>query len=300
MTGHRSYAAGTPEPLTVQAAPQVAEMFHLSPYVWREAEGYGLLLRTVNDSEVATEKVSRAHYGHSRDGVTFAVEDVPVLAAGPEMDDRDGSEDPTLVFDGDRLVVFYSGWNQDTGEGHLLRAVGRDVHQLAKAGRVLPEPNDFPFAKETSVVQDPDGSWRMFFEYARDGASLIGTATAAVLDGPWTFGPDVIAPRPDSWDAWHLSPGPILYWGSEAPVLIYNGATKDAHWRIGWAELSPDASTVTARCTDPLVVPGDVSGDATDIAFAASAVDTDQGFQLYYSLSDKTLMRVPVTVNDPG
>lgn len=160
-------------------------MYVLSPFVYREGSAYGMLVRVVNRSERPEEKVARVHYASSVDGLTFRMEDQPVIPAGPEADDHDGAEDPTRLVHGARDIVFYSGWNQAVKEGRLLRASGPEVHSLVKEGRVLPESDRYRATKEPSVVQRPDGSWRMFFEYAAEKASRIGVADALTIDGLW-------------------------------------------------------------------------------------------------------------------
>lgn len=131
----------------------------------------------------------------------------------------------------------------------------------------------------------------MFFEYSAEDASKIGLATAAALEGPWAYESLDFPARPKVWDAWHLSAGPILAQNSAAPIMLYNGATQSAHWRIGWATLDSDYRQIRARGEEPLVEPSDVGGDATDIAFAASAVEQAGVVWLYYSVSDQRLMR---------
>ena len=135
----------------------------------------------------------------------------------------------------------------------------------------------------------------MFFEFARDGASLIGQADSDDLDGGWSEPADApLGPRPDAWDAWHLSAGPVIGEGSDRPVMFYNGATQDANWRIGWAAFDRDFGEVTARSEDPLVQPEEVGEGSTDIAFAASALETEDGILLYYSQSDQHLRRATI------
>jgi len=155
---------------------------------------------------------------------------------------------------------------------------------------VLTEPNRYRNAKETAVVRAADGTWRMFFEYA-DGRSLIGMAEASSLDGPWEPRPDPFGTRDGHWDSWHLSPGPIVGAGTDAPVLFYNGADDQTRWRIGWAQLDADCRSVVARSDEPTIVPPEVSGEDSDIAFAASAVEDGDSLWVYYSVSDKDLVR---------
>ena len=290
------YAVGEPEALVIDVAPALSGMFLLSPYTWTEGRQWRLALRTVPDADRPEDKVSRVHLGSSDDGVHFAMDAQPFLApdADPDADDHDGCEDPTVVQSGE-YAVFYSGWNQGRDTGHLLWAAGADMDGLTRRGRVLPEPQTYENAKEASLAQVADGSWRLFFEYAKDGRSLIGAAEAGALEGPWSACPDPFGPRPGQWDDHHLSPGPILGAGTDTPVLIYNGANEQTHWRIGWAQLDPDCRHVVARSDEPLVTPPPADGDATDIAFVASAVEEAEQTYLYYAVSDRSLFRVALT-----
>jgi len=290
------YEVGEPEALVIDAAPSLARMYALSPYVWIEGGQWRLALRAVPRTDRAEDKVSRVHLGTSDDGLRFAMDDEPFLAPGPDPadDDRDGCEDPTVV-ESDGYAVFYSGYNQQTAKGQLLWAAGGDIRGLTKRGRVLPEPQAYDNAKEASVLQAADGTWRLYFEYARDGHSVLGAAEAPALEGPWTPCPPPFGLREGHWDDYHLSPGPIIGAGGDAPVLIYNGANRDTHWRIGWAQLDADCRRVVARSDGPLITPPPVEDDATDIAFAASAVEQGRTVFLYYAVSDRDLFRVPLS-----
>jgi predicted GH43/DUF377 family glycosyl hydrolase len=102
-------------------------------------------------------------------------------------------------------------------------------------------------------------------------------------------------PRKDGWDNWHLSPGPMLMDKPDEPVMFYNGATRDARWRIGWIAFDKECRSVVDRCIQPLLVPPPVEDrTATDIAFAASAIVKDGEIWLYYSLEDRRLMRAKI------
>jgi len=278
-------------PITLEATSPLTEMYTLSPFVWREHGHYGLLLRAVNRSANAAEKVSRIYYGQSDDGARFVMGRDPVIAPGPDPDDHDGCEDPTVAVDGGVTYVYYSGWNGTDGRGQLLLAEGADGAHPRKRGVILPSTDDARNPKEASIARIADGTWRLFFEYAADGASKIGVASAPAVDGPWTVLEPIVVARPAHWDGWHLSPGPLLEADTERPVMFYNGATRDTKWRIGWIAFDAGFTRVVDRCDDPVIVPPPPEGDATDIAFAASAVELDGTIQLYYSVADKDLMR---------
>ncbi|MDQ2681115.1 MAG: hypothetical protein M3Y21_08865 [Candidatus Eremiobacteraeota bacterium] len=289
---HRFTVART-ERISLDAAKPLCDMYTLSPDVWRTPDGYELLLRAVNRSEVAAEKVARIYHGTSPDGLRFAMDANPVIPPGPDEADRDGCEDPTCVeFEGSHYV-YYTGWNQSKLRGQLMYASGTDIHALEKRGVSLPDSDQIKNPKEATLVAVKDGTWRLFFEYARDGASRIGIANSAHVTGPWTVEGDPFEARGDSWDCWHLSTGPILLSRPQHPIMFYNGATQNAMWRIGWIEFDATYQNVIARSEDPLIVPQDLMGQDTDIAFAASCThfNADKCY-LYYSVADKDMYRV--------
>lgn len=277
--------------------PEIAAMYMLSPFVWEEDGQYVMLLRVVNRSDNPSEKVARVHLGRSADGLLFELTDSPVIAPGPDVDgslDSGGCEDPTAVRVDGIYFVYYSGWNERIKRGELLLASGRDLEHLDKRGIALPSSDLARNPKEATVVQARDGSWRLFFEYAHEDRSKIGVATAPNVEGPWNVLPPLFHARA-RWDSWHLSTGPILTSNPEHPVMFYNGATRNAHWRIGWVVFDENYTTVVARGEHPIVLPHiKRNHDDTDIAFAASAIEVDGAIHLYYSVADQYVTRAIV------
>ncbi len=136
--------------------------------------------------------------------------------------------------------------------------------------------------------------WRLFFEYAVAGASRIGIASAPAVDGPWTVLHSFFDPRPQRWDSWHLSTGPVLTTDLRRPVMFYNGATRQANWRIGWVVFDENYTRIIARCDEPMIAPPPREIGDTDIAFAASAIEENDVIHLYYSIADKDMLRATV------
>lgn len=272
-------------------------MYKLSPFVWREGERFELLLRVVNYSDMAAEKVARIHRGISLNGLDFALGDTPVIAPGDDVPgsyDSGGCEDPTVAFVDGRFYVYYSGWNEHLKRGELLLAQGASLEHLEKRGIALPSTANASNPKEAEIVRAADGTWRLFFEYAHDDRSKIGIASAPHVDGPWTVQAPLFAARP-GWDEWHLSTGPVIGGDDILPVMFYNGATRAAQWRIGWVVFDPMFTRVVARCEHPIVLPGERRfPEDTDIAFAASAVEDGDRIQLYYSIADRHVMRATI------
>jgi predicted GH43/DUF377 family glycosyl hydrolase len=168
---------GEPQLLEFRRPPDLADFFVLSPYVVRSERRYEMLLRLVNPSDDPTMKVSRIYHASSIDGIAFDV-GPEVIAAG-DWDDSDGAgcEDPTVVGNAGAYSVFYSGYNAVHNSTSMLRATGKSLTGLTKTGVVFPPDAAHRNTKEAALVRAPNG-FRMFFEYARAGASLIGVADA--------------------------------------------------------------------------------------------------------------------------
>ena len=279
-------------PMTLHRTNRLANMYVLSPYVWREGEMFHVLVRAVprRDDEPRL-KMAEIWHGISTDGCHFEMETAPVIFPGPDLIDLDGCEDPTVHVDGETVRVWYTGYNQKEKTGRLILARGPDVARLAKAGLAIDSTPAFTNPKEATVAAIDAGRWRMYFEYARGGASLIGQAETDDLDGPWRDVADSpLSPRPDQWDCWHLSAGPVIGERTRRPTMFYNGATQDATWRIGWATFDQRFTRIVDRCEKPLIVPDLIADEgASDIAFAASAVEKDDHVLLYFSRSDQDL-----------
>ena len=297
MTG---FALEALDEITFDCSEPLASMYMLSPCVWREPAHFELLLRVVPRSSVAAEKIARIHFGSSSDGLAFDLEAEPVIAPDPDMDspaayDSGGCEDPTLAYLNRTYYVYYSGWNEMLMRGELLLAAGPDVHHLEKRGIALASSERAMNPKEATIVRVADGSWRLFFEYAHEDRSKIGLAQSASVAGPWEVLDPLFEARPDTWDSWHLSTGPILSSNLEFPVMFYNGATRDAHWRIGWVVFDAEFTKVLARSEAPIVLPHIKRNfDDTDIAFASSALEVDDVIHLYYSVADQYCCRAVI------
>lgn len=274
------------------ATPDIDRMYVLSPYVWHDGEGDRALLRLVNRAKDPHEKVARIHMARSIDGITFAIDDEPAIAPTQGGPDANGCEDPTVVVDGARTYVFYSGWSETTQTGTLLSASSECDGAFVKGGTQIVSSARFANPKEAGLVRCSRGDWALFFEYARDDASCIGLARASSLAGPWTIDEAFAFPtRASTWDSWHVSPGPIVRLASGPPTMFYNGADRDGAWRFGWVTFDEELTRIVERSGEPILVPPEPEGDEADIAFVASVVVRDVGLDLYYSVADKICKR---------
>ncbi len=269
-------------PLRFTGGPARENEYLLSPFAY--AAGHEVFVRAVprRDDEPA-RKISRAFHGRSADGIAFELDAEPAIMPGPDPFDLGGVEDPTVVEDAGTLHVFYSGWDGVAGRSTMLRAAGPHAGALVKFGAVLP-PDALP-AKEPTLVRR-DGGWTMFYEVERDAASLNASATATSLLGPWTLGDDVLRPRPDHFDDYHLSPVAFVRAPDGTRVLIYNGATRDGRWQIAWCALDEKCGRVLARADAPVIEASRNAQDQRELAFGASVVVNGDGLYVYYSIAD--------------
>jgi predicted GH43/DUF377 family glycosyl hydrolase len=284
------------EKLILECSPPLSGMFQLSPFVWLENGEYQILMRAVNPSEDPAQKVARIYSGTSKDGLHFKMSEGPVIAPSTKPYDKDGCEDPTVVCIGKKYLVYYTGWNQTKMEGQLILAKGDALDQLKSSGIVLGSKSPYINPKEATVSQLKNGKWQLLFEYANNKRSKLGVATSESAEGPWKIKGEYLPAAKDSWDNYHLSPGPVVITPQGNMVLFYNGSDDQAKWRIGWAELD-EKGKVTARSKKPLIVPPKSKKGESDIAFAASAVLVKEAIWLYYTTADKTTYRAIISIH---
>jgi predicted GH43/DUF377 family glycosyl hydrolase len=290
------FAVEAIESVEVKGPKAVEGAALMSPYVWGRDKGYGILVRVVPPPGAAPASTGAIWYGESDDGLSFQLTDAPVIAPRRELD-IGGCEDPTLVLLEDRALVYYTGVDTAGATGQLLVAEGPDVQHLAKTRIALASSKSQGNTKEASIDRTLADGWRLFYEYARDEASLVGLAIGPGPTGPWDEQPQPFAPRDKRWDSWHLSTGPLLTTHKDTPVMFYNGATRDARWRIGWVAFDADYRHVVDRCVEPLIAPPPRPDRAlADIAFAASLLSEPDSAQsiLYYSCGDAWLERAHI------
>ncbi|WP_235511939.1 glycosidase [Sphingomonas sp. Leaf23] len=281
------------EDVTIEGPPELMARDLMSPFVWREGDGrYAMMVRAVVPPGQELIDTGVIWAGWSDDGRHFRMLDRPSIVPGPDDHDAGGVEDPTVVRTDAGYVVYYSGVLADHSHGELSYASGPSLDALTKSGVALASSKSEGNTKEATVDRTADGGWRLFYEYAADEASRIGLAVGPDVAGPWEEQPTPFTPRENSWDDWHLSTGPLLTDDPARPVMFYNGATRDARWRVGWVAFDAEYSRVVARGIQPLVTPPPVDDrSATDIAFAASVVVVEGAIWLYYSLEDRRLAR---------
>ena len=221
----------------------------MSPYVWRQADGrLGIMVRAVPPLDGPQTDTGVVWYGTSDDGQRFGMTDAPVIAPGPGPEDEGGIEDPTVLRWHDDIVVYYTGVTADHSTGQMLYAVGPSPTELYKKGVALAS------SKSKGNVKEGDGRAHRRGQVA---AVLRIRSRARVLDRH--------GHRPGRGRAvggrcrrlWLRAstrgttgtcrPARCCSTDPECPVMFYNGATRDARWRIGWVAFDRDCLKVVDR-----------------------------------------------------
>lgn len=295
-----AYVVEKVEPVCLRAGEPLKSMDWMSPYTWQKEGKLWLMMRGVPKPFGPDDPTGIIWCGCSDDGLTFVMDERPAIVPGPDQIDAGGVEDPTVEATDDGLFVYFTGVEAGRRQSSLLLATGKDIYTLEKREVVLKAAEGEGNIKEATLFRAADKSWRLFYEFARDDASRIGMACGTKMGAEWTAMKEMVPIREDSWDNWHLSPGPIVQCPGRDPVMFYNGATVDARWRIGWVTFNQDCQCITDRGVEPMLVPPPATDRAaTDIAFAASAILQDDGsIHLYYSLEDRMLSRAIVRAYD--
>lgn len=286
------------EPVEVVGPPDLLACDLMSPYVWRmPGNGLAVLLRAVPHPWRIGDVTGCIWFGEcAEDGLHFRMDEAPLITPGLRPLDVGGCEDPTVVRTDADCIVYYTGLDAN-GDGQMLFCEGPDVHHLTKRGVALASSKTERNTKEAAIERTRDGKWRLFYEYSRDCRSRVGLAVGPGPHGPWDERGDPFEARPDRWDSWHLSTGPLLMSDADAPVMFYNGADRDAVWGIGWIVFDRDCTRVIARSQEPLIAPPPRVVNGRDIAFAASLIEADDEIWLYLSYNDCKLFRARIRRN---
>ena len=188
-----TYAVEQLDDVTLQGGPLGKDFDLMSPFVWKEADRYRIMVRGVHWPLGPTDPTGIIAGGDSADGLSFAMADQLAITPGPGADDLGGCEDPTVVVLPDRYMVFYTGVDAARAQGSMILASGPDLDSLVKTELVLKAPPGEGNIKEATLAQTTTGAWRLFYEYAANEASRIGMASAPSIDGPWTVQDDPFA-----------------------------------------------------------------------------------------------------------
>jgi predicted GH43/DUF377 family glycosyl hydrolase len=248
----------------------------------------------------ASDLVSVLGLAWSDDGVTFAIEPVPVLV--PEHDwERYGCEDPRVVRIEGTYYLTYTGWDRHTAR--LCLATSDDLRTWTKHGPMVPGINTFAGIRATPgtdwskggviLPERVDGKWLMWF-----GEGNVHLATSEDLLH-WTPSPvPVLRPEPGTFMGNLVETGPQPVRTRTGHVLLmHNSATVRPDGRVRYAcgqvLIDPRRpGRVIAKLTEPWLVPSsaeELSGLVDNVTFVEGLVFHRGTWFAYYGQADTTI-----------
>ena len=192
----------------------------------------------------------------SADGVTFErVRDEPILSPTPGGLDNDAVYSPTIIAQGDELLMIYAGHcytTCDAGYGvSLLGARSSDgIHWQKESEPVMLPIDGLGWTRdgvaEPGLLAGPDGQYYLFFTGLKDEERAIGGARGASPFGPWDVSPDpIVAPSNNGFDdAGVLAPD--VHVEGDVARMWFLATDKSGHFAIGYAEAAWPFWTETA------------------------------------------------------
>jgi predicted GH43/DUF377 family glycosyl hydrolase len=277
--------------LTIERDGTAAHLKVISPFVWREDDGYKAIFRAVPRGKI-DDTHSKLMYAEG-DGMHFRLMRSPILAPDGAAD-ADGCEDATVLCDGNGYIVFYTSVSADGENSKLCFASGPDLTALRKCGPVRIEPS-FDYSKEVATFKVPGGVRNFYFETIADGASVIAGANENGSLDHWCNARMILEPRPGYWDCAHVSTGPVVDVRGK-PTMLYNGCDDDGRWRIGVATFDAQTGALETRTDEPLFQPFPLGSGLPDIVFASSALWVQDELLLYYTRGDAEPRRLRLAV----
>jgi len=207
---------------------------------------------------------SRIGYAESADGLHFRIRPKPVLEPRAQYEIGGGVEDPRLIRIEGLYYLTYTGYNGK--DAQLCLATSKDLIHWTRRGIILPAYKgswNTKWTKSGAIVPRKIlGKWWMYYLGTRTDADGKERDYMGVASSPdllhWadaSAGP-VLERRPGSFDSRVMEPGPAPILTSAGILLLYNGASEELVYSVGWALFDPnDPSKLIARAAKPFLVP---------------------------------------------
>jgi predicted GH43/DUF377 family glycosyl hydrolase len=207
---------------------------------------------------------SRIGYAESRDGIHFRIQAKPVLEPQAPYEIGGGVEDPRLICIEGVYHLTYTGYNGK--DAQLCLATSKDLIHWTRRGIILPAYKgswNTKWTKSGAIVPRKIlGKWWMYYLGTRTDADgkerdYMGVATSPdLLHWADASAKPVLERRPGSFDSRVMEPGPAPILTSAGILLLYNGASEELVYTVGWALFDlNDPSKLIARAAKPFLVP---------------------------------------------
>jgi predicted GH43/DUF377 family glycosyl hydrolase len=268
-----------------------------NPGTWKENEHVHMLYRGVQGNNFSSIGYARL----DATGKVILRGSSPLISPEWEME-KQGCEDPRIVYFEDRYLIFYTGFD------------GYDMKKGENARVLIAETYDFESVKKLAVIgpdrQDKDA---MIFPEKIDGkvafvhrivpdiqvayfddiAHLIKPEADYWLNYMRTLDKHVIMCPECEWESAKIGAGPPPFRTEAGWLLIYHAVDKSLTYRAGAALLDfKNPQKVLARLPYPILEPErdyEKFGDVNMVVFPEGIVCFGDEIQVYYGAADKTI-----------
>ena len=228
--------------------------------------------------------VSRIGYAVSEDGVRFNRLQKPVVAPQDEWETR-GVEDPRVTYlrDEGRFIMAYTAYSP-----------------LGITPMFAESTNLITWRRLGALVEGEDNKDHVLFPRKIDGRYVafhrrppsIWIAYSEDLVRWGNFG-EVMAPRPEGWDAKRVGAGGVPIETPDGWLVIYHAYDFDHVYRLGVCLLDlEDPTRVIARPTSFIMEPVEVwelKGDVPNVIFSTANPVVDGTVYVYYGGADRLI-----------
>ncbi len=237
---------------------------------------------------------SRLGYATSKDGVKFTAKPEPVLSPEADYEKDGGVEDPRLVEIDGTYYLTYTGYN--TKDAQLCLATSKDLQHWDRKGVLLPAYKgnwNKGWTKSGAILtQKINGKyWMWWLGTAADKTDQMGLSSSTDLVH-WTEETQtpILPKRPGMFDSRVVEPGPPPVMTKDGILLIYNGATDNLIYTVGWALFDKnDPRKVLARSDKPIFGPEkewEKVGQVPNVTFVEGLVREEHKWMFYYGGAD--------------
>lgn len=245
------------------------------------------------------DKISRFGLATSTDGIHFVRSDKPVYYGDNHISERQGIEDPRLVYING---VFYFVYTAVTEDIHI-EAGAAWSEQISKRPQIaLAGTKDFEFYHEYGIIipdvlgkdaslfpRKINGKYCMLYRAGVGDTFLTYSEDLAV----WTDRISVFDRREGKWDGQRVGVGAPPIETPKGWLLFYHGIDNNLVYRLGIMFLDlEDPKKVIYRSESPIFEPEtdyEKVGFVPNVVFTCGAVEFQDKYYVYYGAADQVI-----------
>jgi predicted GH43/DUF377 family glycosyl hydrolase len=245
---------------------------------------------------VMLTSMSHLRVARSRDGVHFAVDEIPALYPMYAMEAW-GIEDPRITQIGDQYYITYSAASsRGVAVGLARTADFKTIHRLS----IMLAPEN----KDAALFPEKIGD--KFFALHRPVPHSFGAPEMWIAESPdllhWGNHRYLLGLRPGYWDGSRIGGGAVPIRTDDGWLVLYHGADAANRYCMGAVLLDlHNPGTVIARSSRPYLEPVaeyEVNGFFGKVVFSCGALLVSDTIRMYYGAADEVMALADIPLQD--